>query len=207
MGGLEGVVKQLSIGFASRGGKSHIYRGGWMHKNYKEAWSYKVSKLDFAEAMAEVASTIVNYFKNDGGIAYINVLANISTICDYGGTAAPTPKIRNIGILASLDPVAIDRTCYDLFVKENNTGSHEWINQSETLLGLNTPKFAEELGIGTQDYNLIMVNDDNNGDDKNYIWYIVISVVGAAIFIGAIVGIVLYNKKKNKQQILNFNRR
>ena len=123
-------------------------------------------------------------------------------MCDWGGTAAPTPKIRNIGILASLDPVAIDKACYDLIVKENNTGSHEWIKQSETLLGLNTLKVAEELGIGTQDYNLIMVDDDNNGDDKSYIWYIVISVVGATIIIGAIVDIVLYNKKKNKQKIL-----
>ena len=98
-------------------------------RNYKETWSYKASQLDFTAAMVDAASTIVNYFKNDGGIAYINVLANISTMCDCGGTAAPTPKIRNIGILASLDPVAIDKACYDLIVKENNTGSHEWINQ------------------------------------------------------------------------------
>ena len=98
-------------------------------RNYKETWSYKASQLDFTAAMADAASTIVNYFKNDGGIAYINVLANISIMCECWGTAAPTTKIRNIGILASLDPVAIDKACYDLIVKENNTGSHEWINQ------------------------------------------------------------------------------
>ena len=80
--------------------------------------------------MADAASTIVDYFKNKGGIAYINVLVNISKSCDCAGSSAPTPKIRNIGILSSLDPVAIDKACYDLIVKENNDGSKDWVRQA-----------------------------------------------------------------------------
>jgi len=82
--------------------------------------------------MADPASTIVNYFKNRGGIAYINVLANISKSCDCAGIRAAKPKIGNIGILASIDPVAIDKACCDLIAKENNAGSQEWIKQSES---------------------------------------------------------------------------
>ena len=116
MGGFGGAMKQLSIGFASRAGKSHIHSGGYT-RNYLETWDHKAPQEDFTAAMADAASTVVDYFKNNGGIAYINVLANISKVCDCGGTAAPAPKIRDIGILASLDPVAIDKACYDLIVK------------------------------------------------------------------------------------------
>ena len=117
MGGFGGAMKQLSIGFASRAGKSYIHSGGYT-TNYLEAWTHKATQKDFTAAMADAASTVVDYFKNNGGIAYINVLANISKVCDCGGTAAPPPKIRDIGILASLDPVAIDKACYDLIVRE-----------------------------------------------------------------------------------------
>ena len=80
---------------------------------------------------------MVEYFKGKGGIAYINVLANISKSCDCAGVRAPEPKIRNIGILASTDPVAIDKACYDLIVKENTEGSKDLIKQAQSKLGLN----------------------------------------------------------------------
>lgn len=118
--------------------------------------------------MADAASTIVDYFKNKGGIAYINVLVNISKSCDCAGSSAPTPKIRNIGILSSLDPVAIDKACYDLIVKENNDGSKDWVRQAETKLGLNTLDKAVEHGIGSLEYNLINIDEDNTNisDEK-----------------------------------------
>ena len=167
MGGFGGALKQLSIGFASRAGKTNIHTGGTT-QNYRAVWSNLASQIDFTTSMADAASTIVDYFKNKGGIAYINVLVNISKSCDCAGSSAPTPKIRNIGILSSLDPVAIDKACYDLIVKENNDGSKDWVRQAETKLGLNTLDKAVEHGIGSLEYNLINIDEDNTNisDEK-----------------------------------------
>ena len=158
MGGFGGALKQLSIGFASRAGKTHIHTAGTT-QNYRAVWSNLASQIDFTTSMADAASTIVDYFKNKGGIAFINVLVNISKSCDCAGSSAPTPKIRNIGILSSLDPVAIDKACYDLIVKENNDGSKDWVRQAETKLGLNTLDKAVKHGIGSLEYNLIDIDE------------------------------------------------
>ena len=196
MGGFGGAMKQLSIGFASREGKCHIHSGGFS-KNYQECWNHEALQADFTAAMADAASTVTKYFKDRGGIAYINVLANISLWCDCGGTRSPKPKIRDIGILASTDPIAIDKACYDLILKENNDGSKEWIKQSETLMGLNTLKKGEEKGIGSLDYNLIDV-DKKDENDLWYVYYIIIPV-GVLIILGIIIaGIVIYIKKSKK---------
>ena len=216
MGGFGGAMKQLSIGFASRAGKSYIHSGGYT-TNYLEAWTHKATQKDFTAAMADAASTVVDYFKNNGGIAYINVLANISKVCDCGGTAAPPPKIRDIGILASLDPVAIDKACYDLIVRENTEGSKDWINQSETLLGLNTLNVAEDIGMGTQDYNFINIDDGDNSDgssdgtsdnkenDKNKknntLLYVLLGVGGAIVIAAVIIIVVVVQRKKKSEKI------
>ena len=152
MGGFGGAMKQLSIGFASREGKCHIHSGGFS-KNYKECWNHKALQKDFTAAMADAASTVAKYFKNKGGIVYINVLANISTVCDCGGSNAPPPRIRDIRILASTDPIAIDKACYDLILREYTTGSQEWIKSAERLMGLNTLKIGETKGMGSLEYN------------------------------------------------------
>ena len=193
MGGFGGAMKQLSIGFASRAGKANIHSGGYTTE-YEDCWNHEAAQFDFTSAMADAASTIVDYFKGKGKIAYINVLANISTMCDCGGKWAPAPKIRDIGILASLDPVAIDQACYDLIVNENTTGSEEWITQSDRLIGLNTIKASEELGIGTRDYNLIDVDKE---EEKNYTWYIVIGIIGFVVIV-AIIGVIVYYFKIKK---------
>ena len=220
MGGFGGAMKQLSIGFASRAGKSYIHSGGYT-TNYLEAWTHKATQKDFTAAMADAASTVVDYFKNNGGIAYINVLANISKVCDCGGTAAPPPKIRDIGILASLDPVAIDKACYDLIVRENTEGSKDWINQSETLLGLNTLNVAEDIGMGTQDYNFINIDDgdssdgssdgtsdgtsDNKENDKNKknntLLYVLLGVGGTIVITAVIIIVVVVQRKKKSEKI------
>ena len=193
MGGFGGAMKQLSIGFASRAGKAYIHSGG-ITQDFVECWNKTAPQLDFTAAMADAASSVVDYFKSKGGIVYINVLANISTVCDCGGTRAPKPKIRDIGILASLDPIAIDKACYDLINEEDNTGSHEWIDQSKRLEGLNTLIVGEKKGMGSQDYNLI--NIDN---DLWYVWYIILPVIGL-IIIGVVIGLVFYFKKKGKDK-------
>ena len=161
MGGFGGALKQLGIDFASTAGKTYIHTAG-KTKDYKELWSKVATQLDFTAAMADAASTIVNYFKNKGGIAYINVLANISKSCDCTGIRAAEPRIRNIGILASIDPVAIDKACYDLIAKENNPGSQEWIKQSESKFGLNTLNKAVEHELGSLEYNLIDIDNEYN---------------------------------------------
>lgn len=195
MGGFGGALKQLSIGFASRAGKANIHSGGYT-SDYNTTWSHKAEQKDFTSAMADAASSIVEYFRNKGQIAFINVMSNISIRCDCG-TGAPEPKIRDLGIMASLDPVAIDRACYDLIIKENTEGSREWINNSDTLLGDNTMKVAEELGVGTQEYNLICVDEDEDDGNLNYLWYILIPVTVIALVAIALIGFFLYRRKSN----------
>ena len=113
------------------------------------------------------------------------------------------PKIRDIGILASLDPVAIDKACYDLIVKENTDGSKDWIKQSETLLGLNTLKVAEDIGMGTQEYNLINTDDggSSDGNKKNYTLFYVLLGVGGAIIIATVIIVVVILRKKKAEKI------
>ena len=224
MGGFGGALKQLSIGFASRAGKSNIHSGGYT-SNYLEAWDHKAEQKDFTTAMDDAVSSIVRYFRERGEIAFINVMSNISIRCDCG-VGAPPPKIRDLGILASLDPVAIDRASFDLIVKENTEGSREWIGNSDSLLGENTIKVAEELGIGTQEYNLINVdtddddeeeenqsdndedksdnNTDNNNDDSSTKLLLLILIPSIVILLVAagLIGFLIY-KKKSQNQITN----
>ena len=110
-------------------------------------------------AMGDAASAIVDYFKGKGQIVYLNVLANISKSCDCAGKSAPAPKIKDIGILASTDPVAIDQACLDLIKKTTDDGTQDLLNQINNLLGENTIKAAEKLGVGTREYNLIDVDE------------------------------------------------
>jgi hypothetical protein len=111
------------------------------------------------------ASAIVKYFKSKGDIVYINVMVNISLSCDCAGTSAPAPKIRDIGILASTDPVALDMACLDLIKATSEEGTQEFLDQVTNLDGENTIYKAEALGIGTTKYNLIDVDED--GEDES----------------------------------------
>ena len=170
MGGFGGALKQLSIGFASQAGKSYIHSGGKTN-NWREVWSKLASQMDFTTAMGDAAYSIVKYFRDKGGIAFINVMANISRSCDCAGSSAPAPRIHDIGILASTDPVAIDRASFDLIKADNSEGVNDWLSNSNRLLGENTIDVAEEMGAGTQDYNLIRVyedsDDEENQEDEN----------------------------------------
>ena len=116
MGGFGGALKQLSIGFASQAGKSFIHTAGFTY-NWTQTWQNTAPQENFTSAMADAASSIVNYFRNKGGIVFINVLVNISKSCDCAGAKAPEPKIHDMGILASTDPVAIIRVCIDMIKK------------------------------------------------------------------------------------------
>ena len=174
MGGFGGALKQLSIGFASQKGKTVIHTAG-QNTDWHYTFIRAANQEDFTASTADAASTIMDYFPQ-GQIAFVTVLANISTSCDCAGASAPAPKIHDIGILASTDPVAIDKACLDLIKSNVDTGTDSLLNQINRLKGENTIIVAEKIGVGSQDYNLINVdgvnggqqsdNTDNNSDDN-----------------------------------------
>jgi hypothetical protein len=145
-GGFGGALKNLSIGYASAAGKALIHTHGQSSTN---AWMQS-NQISFLEAMAESAKTITD--RVVGRIVYINIMDNMSVDCDCDGNAAP-PTMAGIGILASLDPVALDQACIDLVYKAHD--GHALIERIESRHGLRTIEFAEELGVGSREYILI----------------------------------------------------
>ena len=151
MGGYGGALKQLSIGCASSAGKTLIHTAG-KETDQTKLWDNLPEQDRFLEAMADAASSIVDYFK--GNAVYINVMKNISVDCDCDGNASD-PCMKDIGILASLDPVAIDQACLDLVYNSNDPGRDKLIERIESRHGVHTIEAAYELGIGNREYELI----------------------------------------------------
>ena len=148
MGGFGGAVKQLSIGVASAYGKKYIHGVG----DTENFWGSDHDS--FLEAMADAAKSVVDYF--DGKIAYINVMMNMSVDCDCCAKAED-PCIADIGILASLDPVAIDKACVDLVYGCDDKNKAHLLERIESRNGALTIDAAERLGYGSKDYELITV--------------------------------------------------
>lgn len=153
MGGYGGALKQLSIGCASRAGKALIHSGGKSDSNI-EAWKVHADRNAFPEAMADAASTVVRHFA--GNIAFINVMKNLSVDCDCC-SVAEDPCMKDIGILSSLDPVAIDRACLDLIYASDDPGRDHFLERVESRNGAHTIEAAAALGFGTTDYELIEI--------------------------------------------------
>ena len=151
MGGYGGALKQLSIGCASSAGKTLIHTAG-KETDQTKLWDNLPEQDKFLEAMADAASSIVDYFK--GNAVYINVMKNISVDCDCDGNASD-PCMQDIGILASLDPVAIDQACLDLVYNSNDSGRDKLIERIESRHGVHTIEAAYDLGIGNREYELI----------------------------------------------------
>ena len=154
MGGYGGALKQLSIGCASSAGKTLIHTAGATNKQ-EELFNNLPDQDKFLEAMADAASSVVKYFK--GNIAYINVMKNISIDCDCDRNAS-APCMKDIGILASLDPIAIDQACLDLVYNSEDPGKDKLINRIESLHGVHTVEASAELGFGTREYELINID-------------------------------------------------
>ena len=152
MGGYGGALKQLSIGIASSKGKRYIHCTGAENASYEDM--FKADQLKFLESMADAASSVVKHFA--GNIAYINVMANMSVDCDCCNVAED-PCMKDIGILASLDPVAIDQACIDLVKNSSDPGRDHLLERINSRHGMHTIEAANELGIGTTDYELIEV--------------------------------------------------
>ena len=155
MGGYGGALKQLSIGCASSAGKTLIHTAGKV-SNQNEMFNNLPEQDKFLESMADAASSVVNYFK--GNAVYINIMKNISIDCDCDGNAS-APCMKDIGILASLDPIAIDQACLDLVYNSKDPGKEKLINRIESLHGVHTIEASEELGFGTREYELINVQE------------------------------------------------
>lgn len=148
MGGYGGALKQLSIGIASSYGKAYIHGAGVP----EEIWT--ADHDSFLESMADAAGSIVDYFK--GNIVYVNVMKNMSVDCDCCAVAED-PCMEDIGIMVSLDPVAIDQACVDLVYKAvDDPGRDHLIERIESRNGVHTIEAAEKLGIGSREYELIM---------------------------------------------------
>lgn len=154
MGGYGGALKQLSIGVASSEGKAWIHSAG-KTKDQTILWDNVAKQNEFLEAMADSASSVVNYFQEN--IAYINIMCNMSVDCDCCAVAED-PCMKDIGILASLDPVAIDQACIDLVKNSNDPGKEHFLERVESRNGTHTIDSAAELKIGTKEYELIEIS-------------------------------------------------
>ena len=157
MGGFGGALKQLSIGCASAAGKVNIHSAGKYLKaeEQNKMWGDLPPQNDFLESMAEAAEAVVTHFA--GNMAFINVMANMSVDCDCCAVAED-PCIRDIGVLVSLDPVAIDRACVDLVKKSGDPGRGHFMERVVSRNGEHTIDEAERLGVGTQNYELIDID-------------------------------------------------
>ena len=151
MGGYGGALKQLSIGCASSRGKSWIHSAGKL-KDQTILWDNLPEQDRFLESMADSASSVVEFFK--GNIVFINMMCNMSVDCDCCAVAED-PCMKDIGILASLDPVAIDQACIDLVKNSNDPGKAHFLERVESRHGTHTIDMAAELGFGTKEYELI----------------------------------------------------
>ena len=154
MGGYGGALKQLSIGCASSEGKSWIHSAG-QSKDQTKIWDNLPEQDRFLESMADSASSVVKYFGNN--IVFINVMCNLSVDCDCCAVAED-PCMKDIGILASTDPIAIDQACIDLIYNSKDPGRDHFVARVERQNGVHTIEAAEELGFGTREYELIKVD-------------------------------------------------
>lgn len=189
-GGYGGVLKNQSIGMASRHGKCYIHTAG-----QTTSIIYGSNSQDsFLESMAAAAQAVHNYFKQEGkNIVYINVMNNLSVDCDCNDHPA-LPAMNDVGILASLDPVALDKACLDLIFNYNSTQGDDaqpLIDRINELHGTHTVEYAEEIGLGSQQYNLIDVTTtglqeiDPQHPDPDCLRYNVFSIDGRKVLSNA----------------------
>ena len=146
MGGFGGALKQLSIGCASSYGKAYIHGAGEPEK----IWT--ADHDSFLDAMADAASSVAEYFKDK--TVFINVMKNMSVDCDCCAVAED-PCMADIGILASLDPIAVDQACLDLVYASDDPGRDHLVERIESLNGVRTVESAAALGFGTREYELV----------------------------------------------------
>lgn len=157
MGGFGGVLKNASIGVASSAGKAYIHTAGYT-TNLSEMWKHVGDQDGFLESMAAAAQAVHEYF--GGRVLYINVLNNISIDCDCD-SHPHDPELKDIGIMASTDPVALDKACLDIIYgikPEPGNDNRSLIKRIETKHGGHTIDWAEKIGLGTKNYKLVSLD-------------------------------------------------
>ena len=154
MGGFGGALKNLSIGLASSQGKRYIHCSGKYKASYLDMFS--ADHDSFLISMGDACKTITDYFK--GNIVYINAMVNMSVDCDCC-VNAKAPCMKDIGILASLDPVALDQACIDLVYNSKDPGRDKLVDRIESKNGLLTIDSAEKQNVGTKEYELINIDN------------------------------------------------
>lgn len=150
MGGFGGAIKNMSIGIASANGKRYIHSAGASTTSWGSP-----EQNDFLESMAEAAKAVADHCGDN--ILYISVANNLSVDCDCDSSPAD-PEMGDIGILASLDPVALDKACTDLVRSSEDHGKIHLIERIDSRNGMHTLKYAEQIGLGSQDYQLIALD-------------------------------------------------
>ena len=156
MGGFGANLKNQSIGFASRNGKAYIHSCG--HTNSpEECWTDKHEQIDFIESMAEAAKAVSDYIKtNNQKIVYITVMNALSVDCDCDKDQGD-PVMGDLGIVASLDPVANDQAFIDFIWKSKDPGADELKERIDSRLGRHILEYSESLGLGSTEYELIEI--------------------------------------------------
>lgn len=152
MGGFGGAIKNMSIGIASSGGKAWIHSAG---KTKGDPWGNLPPQDDFLESMAEAAKAVADHCGDK--ILYISVANNLSVDCDCDASPED-PKMGDIGILASLDPIALDKACTDLVRASEDHGKIHLIERIDSCHGMHTLEYGEKLGIGSQKYELVKLD-------------------------------------------------
>ncbi len=158
MGGFGGILKNQSIGFASRNGKAYIHGAGTT-RDPDYVWSHLPAQLDFLKGMAEAAKAVQDYFTDSDGtqrILYIDVMNNLSVDCDCN-SSPEDPCMADIGILASTDPVALDQACINLIWNSEDRGRDHFIKRVERQQGREILPYAEIIGLGSRDYEVVEI--------------------------------------------------
>lgn len=159
MGGFGGVLKNQSIGVASANGKAYIHTAG-ITENPSELWNHIDDQDGFLESMAAAAQAVHDYFGEGGRILYINVMNNLSIDCDCD-SHPQDPKMKNIGILASTDPVALDRTCLDIVFSVKPTEGNDngpLLERIHQRHGTHTVEYAARIGLGSMKCELVSID-------------------------------------------------
>ena len=154
MGGFGANLKNQSIGIASRNGKAYIHSCG-QTDDPNECWNVSYEQTDFIESMAEAAKAVADYLKeNNKPIVYITIMNNISVDCDCDAHQGD-PVMDDIGIIASLDPVANDQAFIDMLWNSTDPGHTKMMERVDRQVGRHITEYAQELGLGTTEYELI----------------------------------------------------
>ena len=159
MGGFGGVLKNASIGVASRNGKTYIHTNG-QSEDYTHLWEFiqPENQDKFLECMATAAAAVHDYF--EGKVIYINVMNNMSIDCDCNGNPA-APELKDMGILASTDPVALDQACLDLVYQHQNAEGDDATSLKARIdkqHGIHTVEHAEKIGLGSRKYHIVKID-------------------------------------------------